>query len=39
MKVFEGLPIGEIAARLNCPLRTVERRWAFARHWLEKVLG
>jgi RNA polymerase sigma factor (TIGR02999 family) len=39
MKVFEGRTLDEIAGRLNCPLRTVERRWAFSRHWLEKELG
>jgi RNA polymerase sigma factor (TIGR02999 family) len=39
MKVFEGLSLEEIAGRLNCSLRTVERRWTFAKHWLEKELA
>jgi RNA polymerase sigma factor (TIGR02999 family) len=39
MKVFEGLSLEEVAGRLNTSLRTVERRWAVARHWLEKELA
>jgi RNA polymerase sigma factor (sigma-70 family) len=39
MKVFEGLPLEEIASQLSCSLRTVERRWTFARHWLQKALA
>jgi RNA polymerase sigma factor (TIGR02999 family) len=39
MRVFEGFSIQEIAARLNCTERTVYRRWAFARNWLEHQLG
>jgi RNA polymerase sigma factor (TIGR02999 family) len=39
MKVFEGRSLEEISVRMECPLRTVERRWAVARHWLEKELG
>jgi RNA polymerase sigma factor (TIGR02999 family) len=34
MRVFEGFSIPDIAARLNCGERTVDRRWAFARKWL-----
>jgi RNA polymerase sigma factor (TIGR02999 family) len=34
MKVFEGLTEGEIASRLRCHVRTVERYWKFARQWL-----
>jgi RNA polymerase sigma factor (TIGR02999 family) len=39
MKVFEGLSIQEIATRLDRSVRTVERRWTFARHWLAEELG
>jgi RNA polymerase sigma factor (TIGR02999 family) len=38
MRVFEGFSIPDIAARLNCGARTVDRRWAFARKWLEHQL-
>ena len=38
MRVFEGFSIPEIASRLNCSERTVDRRWAFARKWLEHYL-
>jgi RNA polymerase sigma factor (TIGR02999 family) len=38
MRVFEGFAIPDIAARLNCGARTVDRRWAFARKWLEHQL-
>src|SRR5260370_39468604 len=36
MRVFEGLSIREIAAQLNCTSRTVDRRWFFARNWLQE---
>jgi RNA polymerase sigma factor (TIGR02999 family) len=39
MRVFEGFSIPEIASRLACSERTVDRRWAFARKWLEHQLG
>lgn len=39
MKVFEGLSAQEIALRLDTSVRTVERRWTFAKHWLAKELG
>jgi RNA polymerase sigma factor (TIGR02999 family) len=39
MKVFEGCSIEEIANRLSCGPRTVERRWHFAKHWLRRELG
>ena len=39
MKVFEGLSLEEIADRLECSLRTIERRWTLAKHWLAKELG
>jgi RNA polymerase sigma factor (sigma-70 family) len=35
MRVFEGFSIPDIASQLNCSERTVDRRWAFARKWLE----
>ena len=38
MRVFEGFSIPDIAARLNCGARTVDRRWAFASKWLEHQL-
>lgn len=38
MKVFEGLSMDEMATRLGCSLRTVERRWMLARRWLETHL-
>ena len=39
LKVFEGLSVEEIAARLGCSARTVDRRWNFARHWLATQLA
>jgi len=39
MKIFEGVEREEIAARLGCSLRTVARRWEFARQWLEEALS
>ena len=38
MRVFEGFSIPDIAARLNCGARTVDRRWSFASKWLEQQL-
>src|SRR5215475_10963180 len=38
MRIFEGFSIPDIAAQLNCGERTVDRRWAFARKWLEHQL-
>ena len=38
MRVFEGFSIAEIASELNCAPRTVDRRWSFARKWLEHQL-
>ena len=35
MKVFGGLTTEEIAGHLGCSVRSVERRWAFARTWLK----
>jgi len=39
MRVFEGFSIPDIASRLDCAERTVDRRWSFARKWLEQQLG
>ena len=38
MRVFEGFSIPDIASQLDCSERTVDRRWAFARKWLEHQL-
>ena len=38
LKVFEGLSSEDMAARMGCSLRTVERRWTLAKHWLETNL-
>ncbi len=39
MHVFEGFTIPEIASHLECASRTVDRRWSFARKWLEHQLA
>ena len=39
MKVFEGLSREEIAERLGCSVRTVARRWDFARQWLQDTIA
>ena len=39
MRVFEGFSVAEIASELNCAPRTVDRRWSFARKWLEHQLA
>jgi RNA polymerase sigma factor (TIGR02999 family) len=39
MRVFEGCSLPQIAAQLHCAPRTVDRRWAFARKWLEEQFG
>jgi RNA polymerase sigma factor (TIGR02999 family) len=39
MKVFEQRSVDDIAAQLGTSSRTVERRWNFAKHWLEQELG
>jgi RNA polymerase sigma factor (TIGR02999 family) len=36
MRVFEGLSLQEIADQLGCARRTVDRRWFFARNWLQE---
>ena len=39
MRVFEGFSIPDIASELQCAPRTVDRRWSFARKWLEHQLA
>jgi len=39
LRVFEGCSIREIATELGCAPRTVDRRWLFARTWLQRQLG
>lgn len=34
LRFFGAMPMTKIAGLINCPLRTVERDWAFARAWL-----
>jgi RNA polymerase sigma factor (TIGR02999 family) len=36
LRVFEGLSTREIADQLGCAPRTVDRRWFFARNWLQQ---
>jgi RNA polymerase sigma factor (TIGR02999 family) len=36
LRVFEDLSIREIADQLGCAPRTVDRRWFFARNWLQQ---
>lgn len=38
LRVFEGCSIREIADQLMCAPRTVDRRWFFARNWLQQQL-
>jgi RNA polymerase sigma-70 factor (ECF subfamily) len=39
MRVFDGFSIPDIASQLNLAARTVDRRWSFARKWLEHQLA
>jgi RNA polymerase sigma factor (TIGR02999 family) len=39
MKVFEDLPVDEIATRMAVAPRTVARDWHFCKHWLRQQLG
>jgi RNA polymerase sigma factor (TIGR02999 family) len=39
LRVFEGLTVDEIAARLGCSPRSVGRYWTFAREWLADEFG
>jgi RNA polymerase sigma factor (TIGR02999 family) len=38
MKVFEDLPVDEIALRMAIAPRTVARDWNFCKHWLRRQL-
>ncbi|MFN7923757.1 MAG: ECF-type sigma factor [Bryobacteraceae bacterium] len=38
LRVFEGLSVDDIAARLGCSSRTVGRHWRFAKSWLQEQL-
>ena len=39
LKVFEGIPVEQIAERLGCSPRSVARYWSFARGWLQNNLN
>jgi RNA polymerase sigma factor (TIGR02999 family) len=39
LRFFCGLSMKEIAGCLSIPLRTLERRWEAARHWLRAEIG
>jgi RNA polymerase sigma-70 factor (ECF subfamily) len=39
MRFFAGLTIDEVAAVLGVTTRTVERKWRFARAWLQQALS
>ncbi|HXB73499.1 MAG TPA: ECF-type sigma factor [Candidatus Acidoferrales bacterium] len=39
MRVFDGFSIPDIASQLNVAARTVDRRWSFARKWLEHQMA
>ncbi len=39
LKFFLGLPMGEVAASLDLPQRTAERRWTSVRAWLHQELN
>lgn len=34
LRFFGALPMSKVASMIDCPLRTVERDWAFSRAWL-----
>ena len=34
LRFFGAMPMSKVASMIGCPLRTVERDWAFARAWL-----
>jgi RNA polymerase sigma factor (TIGR02999 family) len=36
LRFFSGLPMNEIAAMLDVPSRTLQRRWTFAQAWLRR---
>jgi RNA polymerase sigma factor (TIGR02999 family) len=39
LRIFAGMTVSEIAEVLNLGQRTVDRRWAFARAWLQTQLS
>jgi RNA polymerase sigma factor (sigma-70 family) len=39
LRYFGGLTLEEVAVVLDLSLRTVRRRWAFAKAWLQRELG
>jgi len=39
LRFFAGLEMGEVAAIVGLPLRTLEREWRFARAWLKAELA
>ena len=39
LRCFVGLSVPEAAEALNLPLRSAERRWAYARAWLRREIG
>lgn len=34
LRFFGAMPMSKVASMIDCPLRTVERDWSFARAWL-----
>lgn len=39
LRVFEGLTVDEIAARMGCSPRSVARYWNYAKDWLAQEFG
>lgn len=39
LRFHDGRAIPDIARELDLSLRTVERSWAYARHWLREALA
>ena len=39
LRCFVGLSVPEAAEALDLPLRSAERRWAYARAWLRREIG
>lgn len=39
LRYFSGLSIQEIAELQGAPVRTIERKWTFARSWLKRALS
>ena len=38
MRVFEGHAVSEVAERMDCSERTIERCWTFSRNWLAEEM-